>query len=1038
MAFSDWASTLLTQSKYKILHGWESVKNGSWGPLAHISSKFGENGEFRQWLSTQNQESQRISQERAALEQQYQQLKTGYPQMSHEQRAAEMSRVTWQRPSIFRVAYTHPAVQLPLSLATKPLKVFAHALWGTGNPAPAHVTQGSNTMLLALAIVYHFAKLFLITPTLYYLIWINFFMILFVIFFIFDSSERNGDNYRILISLALVFEILLPYLTTLPALHGLDFLHLYLANGLIVLTWIYYTAWRGKDITYGLSKWLRWLILIFWLGVLFYFIGTSMVEFSDIELDTAGADRFYAAGLMTDKAIDGWKMLFNGVYDGFSNFHAVFSMRMKQATGEYYYGVVEENEKEPLGVYLENIKASQNEFEEYYPVTVYATLSARTLDDAIHVNVGCYAGQEKNTISGTVYPDETFTVENLQQEELDCSFDQLPEGTNKVTYNVSFNFQTIGYLKRYFADRDAITAATRQEIDLLDEYQITDKDPVAHYTNGPVAIGMGPEQALIGVSETYTVKPRLALTLDSAHGWGGKIASLEEVVLLIPDAMSLDTAQCTDSDWEEYTIDDCVESELAYETQLNKECAGDSSCIEEQCTTQLTGYNAYTLDVAKDAYKDIEEFITISCRLNVDDVSGLLGATPIATHYFYVKTRYNYEIVDDISVKVAEAEDARASSISGEDVTTSSVGSSVPTFSAGEEDDALQYIFYHYRDALFSAADASSVPVCTLASIIAQTSGADPRYYDDGRMGLFGLTQPLIVQAAAGLGLGDDYSSYKYDAPTNIRMGAWQLQQLSSSDISERAALYFSKLYGLSSDTEEAEYYATKVANYNKICGKLGLDDSKQKSESNADALLIEGSVSYDYSSLNEGSSQAVTLASSAGKDLKIAFVQTAHTVATAYLMYDATFLDTIALNSVARWHTFDDYPAQIFFDTTNSEIKYRSLSSFISNSPQLLEDTPTALVEGVLYVTYDSGLLGGALEFSFANNPNNPDDLDDFCTIQWHQDIAYGTCAEDGLPGFIVRNLLTVESAYGVLGTDYAKVQIEWNTQEQLDGLEE
>ena len=138
-----------------------------------------------------------------------------------------------------------------------------------------------------------------------------------------------------------------------------------------------------------------------------------------------------------------------------------------------------------------------------------------------------------------------------------------------------------------------------------------------------------------------------------------------------------------------------------------------------------------------------------------------------------------------------------------------------------------------------------------------------------------------------------------------------------------------------------------------------------------------------------------------------------------------------------SRWSSFEKYPfIQVLLSTTEDTIGYRYLAPFVFTTSQLLEDTPVALLEGVLYVTYDSDLLGGALEFSFANAPNNPDDLDDFCTIKWHQDIAYGTCADDGLPGFIVRNLLTEESAYGAFGTDYAKVQIEWNPQKQLEEL--
>ena len=54
--------------------------------------------------------------------------------------------------------------------------------------------------------------------------------------------------------------------------------------------------------------------------------------------------------------------------------------RLEYATGDYYEGEVEENENEPLGVYLENIEKAETEFYEDEPVSIWVTLKARTLE----------------------------------------------------------------------------------------------------------------------------------------------------------------------------------------------------------------------------------------------------------------------------------------------------------------------------------------------------------------------------------------------------------------------------------------------------------------------------------------------------------------------------------------------------------------------------------------------------------------------------------------------------------------------------------
>ncbi len=1016
-------------------HAWASTLQSMRDIRVQVDSKV---GEARQWHADQTAERTRLLAERQAAQARVNDLKDSsrFPGMAPEQRSGQIAQLESQMPGWIASQHQHPWAQLATSVVRKPLSIMWHALRGAGGAiGPAHITPGSNTMLLALAIGYHFSKLFLITPTLYYLLWINVFMILFVIFFIFDSSERNGDVYRTLFIFVFLFEILIPYITNeFSVLQQIDFIRLYISNGFIILTWIYYTVFiRGQSITTGPTRWLRIIIILFWLGVLFSFIGTSMVDFSDIELDTAGADRMFAAGLMWDKAFDGWKVLWNGVVGGFGNMRDIFSMRMKQATGEYYYGVVEENENEKLGVYLEDLTPSKTEYEENEQVTVYATLLARTLDDAVTVDVACYAGSEKNRLNGSVYPDDSFEIYNLQQEELDCSFEKLPEGTNKVTYTAQFNFQTIGYLKRYFTDRDALTAATRQGIDLLDEYQIQDQAPVAHYTNGPVAIGMGPEEPLLGISESYAVKPRLALTLDGSQGWGGVIAALDEVVLIIPEEMSLDIAQCTDDDWTTYTVDDCVASEEAYNSKVAQECGGDESCLEEICTAQLEGYNSYTLDVDKPEYKNIKDYITISCRLNIDDVSGLLGATPISTHYFYVKTRYDYQLSDDTSVTVVESEESAPSGASG-DIRKST--GSTPTFSSSEKDELLQYLFYNYGDELFASQTTYGTPVCSLAGVIAQTSSGDHNYYLDKRTGLMGVTEQLAEQLGSQASLDETYDLY--DPETNINVGAAYLKNIAETVgyTDDAYSAYYYGIYRLpqsddTSSNEDAVLYATHVQAYVDLCTSLGLIDSQMKSTTNADDFFREESVTYEPDYLRFTPSNA-TLGTFGNWTLWLSMASGDRALPVYFYAIPVSgmteLIDSVKPPVYAQWLLFEGYPfVQAYYDADNSLFKYRYFEDFVLNTDYLLEDKPTALVADVFYVEYD----GSNIVFSVATNPEDLTDLDEICSVAWYEDIATATCAADDLPGLVVRNVKTQEST---LGEGHAKIQIEWNNEKQVE----
>lgn len=1021
MAFWDRISQVPWQSFAALVNTARDIR-------VHVDQKLQER---TSWLTQQHTEHQQLRTARAQAQQQMAAYKNFnlFRGMDPEERSRQVDQISAQMPGWFQVQHARPWVRV----ATAPFRVCWHALRGSGQAALAlHRTAGSNNTLIFLAMLYHIL-IFLTDPTLLARLYLNIAMIILVFIFVFDPSERNGDTYRTLFVLIGIFELLVPYLANnVAVIQDIDFVRLYIANSLILWTWIYYAVFgRGRDITSGLTRWWRIFIVIFWLGVAIFSLGTSVADFSDVELDTAGTEQWFAAKQIYSKSKEGWSMLINGVVGSFENIQGIFSSRLKQALGaEYYYGVVEENEKEPLGVSLENIKASQLSFEEDEPIAVFTTLKARTLDDTIKVNVSCFAGKEEAKKPGEIYPDDLFEIFNLQEEELDCRFERLPVGTNTITFTADFNFETIGYLKRYFADRDAIAAATRQNIDLLDQYQVLDQNPIAHYTNGPVMVAMGPDQALIGVSETYTVKPRLALTIDSY--WEGMIQRLNEVVLIMPAELSLDTPTCTDSDWTSYTVAHCVASETEYESSVYRQCQGDAECIEDVCTEQLENYHAYTLSVAnKSEYKDIEDFITISCRLNVDDVAGLLGDTPIATHYFYVKTRYDYQISDDTGVTVKEVEEPVA--IAGEQKTKTT---KVPMFSISNADRAMQYIFYNYYLQLADAETKFGTPVCLQAGIIAQTSRADPDYYENGRKGLMGVTDALATAVEAHADVGTSYNPY--DAATSIALGNSYLQKLNGTTNdnfgNETVKAYYSMLY-IQNEKETDQIsaadlprFATLVQSYVDTCEKLGLKNTPIQEEANEDSALQEKSVSYSNTTstlVNFGlSGKAVTLDISDG----------ATSVALNYAGIGFDMITGYFGKNSSQWESFDDDKLiQLFFDADKKELRYRFFEDFVKNI-DLQEDKVTELLDGILYVEYTgSDLGGGAVEISIANDPTDSSKRTEICSVEWYEYLAYATCEEDDLPGLVLRNINTDEKTF-VEG--FANIQIDWSNVWQLEAM--
>ena len=313
-----------------------------------------------------------------------------------------------------------------------------------------------------------------------------------------------------------------------------------------------------------------------------------------------------------------------------------YERQMEYATGGYYKGQVEEAEKEPIGVYLENIKASDKKFFQDEKVAVWATLKAKTLDEnqKIDINLRCYSDYDtKETVSGVMYPQDILSIYRNHEEDVDCRFEEgeLPKGNRKISIFAAFNFETIAYLKTYFMDINTMRAMERDNVDILGHYGITDKNPVAKFSNGPVRIGMEVIKTQpIGIGKDYDATPVLGITLENQ--WEGKIKRINEIVIYIPEDIELDETSCN----------------VGFEEFENPDYSQE-------------GYRSYKLaDDVKDSdpMKEITEFKSFRCRLKApkDKAEIIMGGVPFATIYFRARADYIYELKAETSAEVTKPE----------------------------------------------------------------------------------------------------------------------------------------------------------------------------------------------------------------------------------------------------------------------------------------------------------------------------------------------------------------------------------------------
>lgn len=348
-----------------------------------------------------------------------------------------------------------------------------------------------------------------------------------------------------------------------------------------------------------------------------------------------GKERTAALEYATTSGKNVWKFFTSSV-------PFLFKQKVNATLGPYYTGDIDKNAQERLGVYIEELKAADVKFYEDQPVTIWATIIAKTIEEGVNVSMDC---KEKindrfvDVADVTVSPKQ-FDIEEYEETDVECVFraGSLTQGWRTVAMNADFNFLTMAYIKTYFMSKETERALRRENVDPLDNYGITDKEPRAIYTSGPVMIGLDVGKPPLNTEDSF----RFGIVLTDM--WEGKIKQVTDLYIVTPKEIVMDNKQNDSRQGESYYCGG--KRNYLFKKDDCKSIGED----KKGCDNQL--HNVYKISLTNDTIKDIDTTETILCRFKVDDAKSLMNEAPIATKYFKVVTKYNYSLYKEIGVEI--------------------------------------------------------------------------------------------------------------------------------------------------------------------------------------------------------------------------------------------------------------------------------------------------------------------------------------------------------------------------------------------------
>ncbi len=338
-----------------------------------------------------------------------------------------------------------------------------------------------------------------------------------------------------------------------------------------------------------------------------------------------GVDTKAGLVLFWEMSRDSTKIVYEWIGKGYEDVETWVLDRVDYATGgALYAGQKDPDAETRLGVYYKEMKTTHSDIYDDEPLTVWAQIEASTLDDPIHMVISCLGDRDvgnidpkKNIPSDSVIPTE-IDVDRKDKHDIDCSFNagKLPAGSHTVSITVDFDFTTNAKQKAYFVDKEKAQALARNDVDILEQYGIRDKNPTATYTDGPIMVGMGFTNQPVKLDSSNNQPATLGISMQKR--WDGKITHINSMTVRMPGTMEIVDANCN--------------GVLFTESQ-----DGESHVYTMREPASVTKFEPYR---------------TFRCPIEFNDVDGILGSVPVATRFFQVEVDYGYQITKDLSVSI--------------------------------------------------------------------------------------------------------------------------------------------------------------------------------------------------------------------------------------------------------------------------------------------------------------------------------------------------------------------------------------------------
>ena len=288
----------------------------------------------------------------------------------------------------------------------------------------------------------------------------------------------------------------------------------------------------------------------------------------------------------------------------------------------YYTGMIDNNEKEPVGLYIDNLRLIDDYIYEGSSAIIWADIRGKSFTEPIIFNPNCYI---KGEPSGKADPVQ-INILGEEHETISCEFEGLKAGSYSAEIGGSFNFETWAYVTYTFVDLDTSRAMSIQGKDINRELNIP-RLPEAVYTNGPIMLGM-------------------AATVDQPVPVDTLKNSRQPVLGVTIDTLWTDTGSRNDKD-QKLKVSE-------FEIKVPKEDFELIKCdrkFTKSSDDKEPSYDSYKFSEMD--LKDLRQsFKSVTCRLKINNPAKLLGGSQKVQRTFIAKAKYIFPISKRISFYV--------------------------------------------------------------------------------------------------------------------------------------------------------------------------------------------------------------------------------------------------------------------------------------------------------------------------------------------------------------------------------------------------